>query len=74
MHKIVATQQALACIVFGKICLYEGNGFVLFEDVGLISTLKSILQEHLVLGHSYPRHFVSYRAKIFVSSFFGGVF
>jgi hypothetical protein len=55
MHKIVAKQQALACIVFGKICLYEGNGFVLFEDVGLTSTLKSIIQEYGCARHIMTR-------------------
>ena len=38
------TPGIIACIVFRKICLYEGNGFVLFEDIGLTSTMKRILQ------------------------------
>ena len=45
------TPGIIACIVFRKICLYEGNGFVLFEDIGLTSTMKRILQEYGCARH-----------------------
>jgi hypothetical protein len=57
---------ALACIVFRKIsvcCLaimndsstYEGNGFVLFKDIDLTSTLKRPLQEYGCARHILTR-------------------
>jgi hypothetical protein len=55
----VATHQALACIVFRKICLYEGNGFVLFEDIGLTSTLKRILQDLQRFDSSNTKRFLT---------------
>ena len=48
------TPGIIACIVF-RICLYEGNGFVLFEDIGLTSTMKRILQEYGCARHILTR-------------------
>jgi hypothetical protein len=49
------TPGIIACIVFRKICLYEGNGFVLLEDIGLTSTMKRILQEYGCARHILTR-------------------
>jgi hypothetical protein len=44
--QIVVTHQALVCIVFRQIRLYECNGYGLFEGINVIWTPQNIRQEY----------------------------
>jgi hypothetical protein len=44
--QIVVIHQALVCIVFRQIRLYESNGYGLFEGIDVISTPQNIRQEY----------------------------